>query len=207
MRGLLLLVLSWLIPVMTDLSCVFIPGSGRLGLPGVLPTNPVRLILQPGSSDLLRLLSLLPGAGYPLCAHRGCSCVNRYTRILQRVILNQLSRASCGSWSWDCAFRSKFILFCIVSLNKVLFIRIPWVLQRSSSSKYSPVLSRLELNQLWIAHTLWAWPGRLHPAHCSAVPHTHLHLCHWHRSCGCCRHVLHGLSSSVLGLVVFLKYL
>lgn len=61
------------------LNCVFVPGSGRFGLPGILPKNPVRLILHPGSSDLLRLFRLLPGAGYPLCDRRGCGCVYRYT--------------------------------------------------------------------------------------------------------------------------------
>lgn len=57
--------------------CVFVPGSGRFGLPGVLPKDPVLLILHPGSSDLLRLFGLLPGARYPLSPDRGRGCIYR----------------------------------------------------------------------------------------------------------------------------------
>lgn len=76
------------------LNCVFVPGSGRLGLPGVLPKNPVCLILHPGSSDLLCLLCLLPGAGYPLCADRCCGCIYRYapwTNISRYFFINRVS--------------------------------------------------------------------------------------------------------------------
>lgn len=63
---------------------MFVPGSGRFSLPGILPKNPVRLILHPGSGDLLCFFSLLSGAGYPLRASRSCGCIYRYSLLTDR---------------------------------------------------------------------------------------------------------------------------
>lgn len=77
MRGLVVLVPWWFPSISLD--CMFLPGSGGVGLPGILPENPLSLILHPGSSDLFCLVCLLLGAGHPIGAGGCGGCIYRYT--------------------------------------------------------------------------------------------------------------------------------
>lgn len=160
MTGLVLLssCTNWVLS--SRFNCLFLPGPGRLGLPGILPKNPVSLVLHPGSSDLLRLFCLLPGAGYPIRTDWCCGCIYRYRLFLYTF-------GSCKAVQLSALFRisTLFSYYYFIKL-RIIFISLSFSqtgtppamacpphtnVTRQAPSSPSPCSFSHPLTSLWLA--------------------------------------------------------